>query len=121
MNFLIDESVELKVADFLKDLDHNVAVISKDYPNALADQEVLNIAKSKQRILITNDRDFGELIFKKKLPHAGVIYFKLGLAATAEEKIKWLKIILTSYKDSLTQFIVVRKNGIKVRKENSLR
>lgn len=114
MKFLIDESVELKVADFLKTSGHNIEIISRDYPNALADQEVLNIAQTKKRILVTNDRDFGELIFKEKLPHSGVIYFKLGLAASAEDKIKWLKTILASYKDQLKQFIVVRKSGIKV-------
>lgn len=114
MKFLIDENVEFKVADFLKTSGHNIKVISRDYPNALADQEVLNIAKTEERILITNDRDFGELIFKKKLSHSGVIYLKLGFASTAEDKIKWLKRILVSYEDSLNKFIVVRKSGIKV-------
>jgi hypothetical protein len=35
------------------------------YPAGLADEQVLEIARTEQRILIANDKDFGELAFRR--------------------------------------------------------
>ena len=58
-------------------------MIARDHPRALPDEEVLSIALREDRILITNDRDFGELIFRQRLPHSGVILFRLPATALA--------------------------------------
>ena len=60
MRFLLDENAELRIAVFLPGLGHDVTAIPHDYPHALRER----------RILITNDRDFGELIFREGLAHA---------------------------------------------------
>lgn len=78
MKFLLDESTEYRIAAFLTDQGHDVAAIAHDYPAALPDGEVLAIAKREQRILITNDADFGELVFRHKQRHSGVILFRMG-------------------------------------------
>lgn len=116
MKFLLDENAEFRIGAFLKAAGHDVTAIAYEYPNALPDQEVLSIAAVEQRILITNDRDFGELIFRHHLPHAGVIYFRLELAATAEDKIAWLRRLLVSHEDRLDQFLVVTPRSIRVRR-----
>jgi predicted nuclease of predicted toxin-antitoxin system len=115
MKCLLDESAEYRIAHWLKEHGHDVTAIAHDYPHALPDSRVLEIAVKEQRVLITNDGDFGELIFREHLPHVGVIYFKLGLASTADEKIRWLQHILVRYADSLDRFIVVRRSSVKVR------
>ena len=78
MKFLIDESVEFRIASFLAERGHDVTAIAHDYPNALADRTVLEIARSEGRILTTNDSDFGELIFREQLPHFGVVYLRFS-------------------------------------------
>jgi predicted nuclease of predicted toxin-antitoxin system len=115
MKWLLDESAEYRIGQWLKAQGHDVTAIAQDYPHALPDSQVLEIAVKEQRVLITNDRDFGELIFREHLPHSGVIYFKLGLASTAEEKIRWLQHILVRYADKLHRFIVVTRRGVRVR------
>lgn len=115
MRFLLDESAEFRIAAFLKGEGHDVTTIAHDYAGSLTDQEVLTIASSEQRILITNDRDFGELIFRRKLAHAGVIYFRLPLSSTVDDKIDWLKRLLVSHQDRLDRFLVVTPRGIRVR------
>ena len=80
MNFLLDESAEFRLAALLQQHGHYVKAIAHDYPSGLPDRQVLAIAKNEQRILITNDRDFGELIFRQRMPHAGVILFRLCLS-----------------------------------------
>jgi predicted nuclease of predicted toxin-antitoxin system len=116
MRFLLDESAELRIAAFLKQAGHDVTSIAQDHPHSISDEQVLTIAKAEERILITNDRDFGELIFRHQLPHSGVIYFRLPLDSTAQEKISWLARILRDYADRLDQFIVIRPSGIRIRR-----
>ena len=73
MKFLLDESAEYRIASFLRDHGHDVTAIAHDYPASLVDEDVLSIAHSEQRIVITNDSDFGELVFRDQQPHSGVI------------------------------------------------
>jgi predicted nuclease of predicted toxin-antitoxin system len=116
MKFLLDENAELRIATFLKQAGHDVTSIIEDYPRSISDEQVLAIARAEDRILITNDRDFGELIFRQQLPHSGVIYFRLPLDSTASEKIAWLRRVLRDYADRLDQFIVIRPGGIRIRR-----
>jgi len=115
MRFLLDESTEYRLAAFLKDQGHDVTAIAHDYPHALSDGEVLALAHREERILITNDRDFGDLIFHARLPHSGVIFFRLP-AATVETKIAQLEHILIKYADQLQHFLVVTDKSVRVRR-----
>lgn len=115
MKFLLDESAEYRIAGFLQDLGHDVIAIAHDYPESLSDRTVLQIARAEERILITNDRDFGELIFRQKLPHSGVIYFRLGPGSTADEKVAWLEQLFITHADRLAHFIVVTPVRVRVR------
>jgi len=77
MKFLLDENTDRRLVPFLKNLGHDVTVIAIDYPHGLLDHEVLAIAVKQKRILLTQDTsDFGELIFRHRHPHCGVILFR---------------------------------------------
>ena len=114
MKFLLDESAEFRLAAFLRELGHDVSAIAHDYPHALSDQEVLAIANSEQRILITNDRDFGELIFRLGLPHSGVILFRLGAASQEEKSMEFHRLLMEQI-ELLGSFVVVTKGRVRVR------
>lgn len=114
MKFLLDENVEFRLRAFLEDT-HDVTAIASDYPQALSDKDVLAIAFSEQRILITNDKDFGELVFSHNQPHAGVILFRLSPSTTSEEKIVRLKEVLVTYAQKLDKFIVITPRGVRIR------
>ena len=115
MRFLLDESAEYRLAHWLRDQGHDVTAIAHDYPHALTDLAVLALARQEQRILITNDSDFGEFIVRHQLPHAGVIYFRLPGATTAA-KIERLADVLRDYADRLDQLLVVTERSIRVRR-----
>ncbi|MCL4508491.1 MAG: DUF5615 family PIN-like protein [Chloroflexi bacterium] len=114
MNFLLDESAEFRLAGVLKTKGHDVKAIAHDYSASLTDEAVLAIATREQRILITNDRDFGELIFRAHLPHTGVIYFRLS-DQSLKTKLSWLERVLTEYADQLHRFLVVGEQGVRMR------
>lgn len=114
MRFLLDESADYPLAAFLQQHGHDVTAIAHEYPHALSDLEVLTIAYEEQRILITNDRNFGELLFRRRLPHAGVILFRLG-DEDLQTKQAWLLYILRHHSQDLHNFIIVTPQKIRIR------
>lgn len=116
MRFLLDESADARLGAYLRGLGHDVAAIAVDHPASLKDPEVLAIARREGRILVTDDRDFGELVFRRRHPHAGVIYLRLGDAAVLATKQERLHAVLTGYADQLDQFLVVTPSRVRVRR-----
>jgi predicted nuclease of predicted toxin-antitoxin system len=114
MRFLLDQNAETRILLFLESQGHDATRIGRDHPKGLADDAVLRIAHSEQRILITNDRDFGELVFRHQQPHSGVIYFRLPLDTTAAQKIDWLREILTQHSQDLGKYIVVEPGRLRI-------
>lgn len=120
MKFLVDESVEYRVVEYLKSLGHDVVAIAEGKPS-LPDTHVLAYAHKTKRILLTNDKDFGTLIFLDHRLHYGVVLLRLA-KEDAASKIDALKIVLSRYGDDLLKsFVVVTKEKIRIRKGTPLR
>jgi predicted nuclease of predicted toxin-antitoxin system len=115
MNFLLDQSTDARLLVFLAQLGHDATRIGRDHPRGLPDQAILLIAQSERRILITDDRDFGELVFRLRQPHAGVIYLRLGSDADLATRIDRLRYVLVNFADQLDQFLVVTERTVRVR------
>jgi predicted nuclease of predicted toxin-antitoxin system len=115
MKFLFDQSADFRLMPHLRQLGHDVAAISRNYPPGLADEDVLTIARQERRILVVADRDFGELIFHQELAHAGVIFFRLP-GAQLHTKIEHLNRVLDEYAEELAagEFIAVTPSQIRV-------
>lgn len=116
MKFLLDANVEYRFASFLISLHHDVKTIAHDYPHSLPDQQVLTLALQEQRVLLTNDRDFGELIFRQHHPHCGVILFRLKNTKDIAVKLHWLQTVLKTHQNSLHEYLVITPRGVRVRK-----
>ena len=117
MKFLLDQSVERRIAPFLRNLGHDVKIVALDFPPGISDEEVLAHAYKEQRIVITNDKgDFGELIFRSLHPHAGAILFRRMRSGDLELKLKRLTFVLEAYANRLNHFLVVTPTNVRVRK-----
>lgn len=117
MKFLLDQSVERRLAPFLRNLGHDVTVVSIDYEAGIADEKVLAHAHQESRIVITNDKgDFGELIFRHYHAHCGVILFRRMRSGDIELKHKRLSFVLERYANRLNHFLVVSPASVRVRK-----
>lgn len=115
MRFLLDQNADRRLAPYLRSLGHDVTVVAVDYPPGLSDADVLAIAHREGRIIITNDRDFGDLVFRQQAPHAGVIYFRLDSPTFAGKRDR-LATVLADYGDRLHQlFITVTESSIRTR------
>lgn len=77
MRFLADESCDARVAAALRDAGHDVVAVAATARGA-ADAEVLELARRDRRVVLTEDRDFGRLVFASEPPlrDGGVIYLR---------------------------------------------
>jgi predicted nuclease of predicted toxin-antitoxin system len=93
MRFLADENFPLPSVRVLRQSGHDVVSISEDSPGA-RDHEVLRRANEENRILLTLDRDFGELIFRHGLPSPlGVVYLRFPRTSPAEPGHRLLEVL----------------------------
>lgn len=114
MRILLDEGLPFRLAVWLTKEGHDVAAIGRDHPHALTDREVLAIAYRERRLLLTNDKDFGDLVFRDQHPHAGIVLFRLGYVPI-DVRIARLQRVFEEHATWLDHFIVVSQTGIKVR------
>ena len=78
MRFLADENIGLNVVKFLRSRRHSVlSVLENKNLRGMDDDFLISLANRENRIIITLDKDFGELIFKKLKKSFGVILFRL--------------------------------------------
>ena len=64
MNFLVYEGVDRQIVDKLRQGGHSVLYIAEMAPG-IADEEVSEIANEKEALLLTSDKDFGELVYRQ--------------------------------------------------------
>lgn len=115
MRFLSDENIGHGVIEPLRKLGFDVKSILEINPG-LNDTNVLALANKENRILITSDKDFGELIYTRKLVHAGVILLRLK-NNSSKHKLRVLKSLFKISNEELEKsFTVVKDNTVRIRK-----
>ncbi len=75
----------------------------------MSDTEILSLAVAEQRILVTMDKDFGELVYHSGQAHFGVLLLRME-EATGSEKIAAIRQILANYADKLVGHFCVYQN-----------
>ncbi|MBI2499226.1 DUF5615 family PIN-like protein [Candidatus Woesearchaeota archaeon] len=113
--FLVDESAGKKLVLFLLDRKHDAVYVGDIMPKA-SDMEVIKYAENKKRILITNDKDFGEFIFRLKEPSSGVILLRLKQDSPLQRQKYVYKIISQLSNRLSSSFIVVTEGKIRIRR-----
>ncbi|MGC8979559.1 DUF5615 family PIN-like protein [Caldisericum sp.] len=76
MKFLANENIPIELVEELKNLRYDI-LRADNFKKGLKDQDVLELAFKERRILITFDKDFGELAVKQKKKVIGVILLRI--------------------------------------------
>lgn len=76
VRLLADENVQAPLVQALRDEGHDVLYIAEQ-ASGITDDEVLSMAAQQERLLLTEDKDFGELVFRLKRGLPGVILLRL--------------------------------------------
>ena len=114
MRFLVNENVTATVIAGLRQQGHDV-LSAKESMRSEDDDVILARAQAEQRIVVTHDKDFGELAFRSQLPAAcGVILIRLTLADRDTVNARMLE-VLESRRDWAGHFSVVTDDRIRVR------
>ena len=113
MRFLVDECTGPAVTRWLREQEHNV-FCAYEQARGLDDDAIISRAYADDRVLITNDKDFGEKVFRGKQPHSGVILLRLA-DERSQSKINALQQVLAAYADQLANnFVVVTEDKVRI-------
>lgn len=114
MRFLADENVSSTVIQELRAQGHDVLAVKETMPGA-NDAHILRRAQTETRLVLTHDKDFGELAYRARLPaDAGVVLFRLtGDDPTANN---WRVLsVLQDRNDWPGHFSVVTDDRVRIR------
>jgi predicted nuclease of predicted toxin-antitoxin system len=116
LKFLVDVGVGEKVEDFLYKNGYDILSVRKLNPR-MSDSEIINIAAKDNRIVITMDKDFGELIYNSGLIHKGILLLRTE-NCSGDKKAKILSEILINYSSELEEnFCVFSKDRLRIRRK----
>ena len=114
MRFIVDESTGGAVVEHLHSAGHDVFAVAEGMPQA-DDDDILARAASEGRILITNDKDFGDLVFRDKRVHDGVVLLRLH-DESAGNRVRVVSAVVQRYGDRLAEhFTVATEAGVRIR------
>jgi len=112
MRFLVDECTGPATARWLREQGHEVFSVYEE-ARGMGDDEVIQKAFDEKWILITNDKDFGEKVYRERHPHSGVVLLRLG-DERADGKIKVMRSLLKQYAEHLSdRFVVVTERRVR--------
>lgn len=114
MKFLLDACVASKtLRQTLADLGHDVLSARGEYSHS-TDEALLTLAYEQRRILVTEDKDFGELVFLRRIPHSCIVRM-VGLREI--EKVNALIHLIEYHGDEMKEavIIVVTRKRIRIR------
>ena len=113
MRFLIDECTGSSVAQWLSEQGYDVFDVYEQ-ARGMSDDDLIEKAYIEARILVTNDKDFGEKIYREKNRHKGVILLRLD-DERAKSKIAVIRGLLENYSDRLRgNFIVATEQRVRI-------
>jgi predicted nuclease of predicted toxin-antitoxin system len=117
MRVLLDSCMSGLVRDQLRDHGWDV-VWSGEFENDPGDDELLALALRERRILVTLDKDFGELVVLKQRPHSGVLRL-VGMRTSEHSRV--CRTALDIYQAELTQgaLVTVEPGRVRVRLRSS--
>lgn len=114
MTLLADESVARAVLEQLRADGHTVAAMAEIAPGA-ADTQVLAEADRTQAVLLTEDKDFGELVYRQGASHQGVVLVRLAGLSRAVRAALVSEAFKAHGAEFVGAFTVITSSGIRIR------
>ncbi len=112
IKFLANVNVEKPLVDFLDEKGFDIKWVT-NIDKRMPDTRVCEIANKEQRVIITNDKDFGEIVFLQKKTTYGVILLRIK-GQNSSEKIILIEKLLDKYPDKIADhFVIVTKEKIR--------
>lgn len=116
MKFLIDQDVYAVTVKFLKSKGYDVLTTAEAGLSTASDIDVIKFAEKEERILLTRDKDFGNLVFVQRLGK-GVIFLRMKPLNYELVHLELNKVLKVYSEDELSQsFVVVEEDHHRIRR-----
>ena len=115
MRFLLDVcAASRRMQDALASQGHDLLSALERHARA-TDEELLALAMEEGRILVTEDKDFGELVFVRRLPHPCIVRF---VEMTVAEKVTAMRELIEQHPGLMSEgaLIVVTRTRVRIRR-----
>jgi predicted nuclease of predicted toxin-antitoxin system len=117
MRFLTDEDVYPSIVQVLRDLGHDVFDIKEEKLTGIPDGEVYDLAKAQNRILVSMDKDFTNILLYPLGDHWGIIVAKLYRMKSDETAQKFLDAFVKLTEDDIKDnLVIIDKNKARIRR-----
>ena len=116
LRFLADESCDYGVVRALREDGHDVLAVS-DKTTRSIDRELIEQARQEERVLLTEDKDFGWLVFVSTAESAGVIFIRFPGNVRAELAQTISKLVNEEAERLYGSFVVVQPGYIRIRRQ----
>ena len=94
---------------------HQVLYVAELAPS-IVDERVLQEAGIRDSILVTSDKDFGELVFRQRLVHSGVVLLRLAGLANATKAENVAEVFRTRAAELIGSFTVISPGQVRIRR-----
>ena len=115
MRFLADEGCDYVVVEALRAQDHDVVDVAAVARGA-TDRTVIELARRDERILLTEDKDFGQLYFAGSEGETGVILIRFPSSARGALRQAIVDCVKERGDDLLGAFTVVEPGRFRIRR-----
>jgi predicted nuclease of predicted toxin-antitoxin system len=115
MQFLADESCDFATVRALRQAGHDVLAVAEIAPHA-ADEDVLEMAVAGKRILLTEDKDFGQWVYAERRASGGVILIRYPATARTTVSDAVVRLVDRHAKELRGCFVVLQPARIRIRR-----
>ena len=111
--FLADESCDFNLVRILREAGHDVLAVCEISPRA-EDLEVIERAVREDRVLLTEDKDFGQLVFAYGKDVRGVVFFRYPVSARQKICEEVIRLVKQHGKKLSGCFVVVEPGRVRI-------
>lgn len=114
IQFLADENFDLNIVKLLREEGFSVNAIAEIAPT-ITDPQVLTMAVEQKAVLLTEDKDFGELVYRLRLPHCGILLVRLLRMDPADKAARGLATLRQHAPELLNAFAVLSNENLRIK------
>ena len=116
LRFLVDVGVGKGIEKFLREEGYDTKTV-RDIDPRMEDEKIIHTAVSENRMVITMDKDFGELVYHSSMEHNGVLLLRLE-DANGSKKLQVVKHIMKNYSHRIKNcFCVFQNDKFRIKKQ----
>ncbi len=111
---VLDENVEFYWVQLLRKSGYETLYIAEKHPG-ISDLQVVNVVKQYKGLLITEDKDFGELVFSHGIQYLSVVLLRYDQPQYDQIENAVLHVIKSHYQKPGNWFITITKGKVRIR------